>query len=392
MKLVYSLLQNKMSVLTYNVELIPKSQEDFLKIEKILDANRFAWNKISKVYYGLGKNTDRKDLHKQTYFPIRREKPEIPAQVIIRAQNDVRAAYKSVVSNKHKIVKPIEKKKLSMRLDKRLYRLKEGLIFLTTLEKRCEFTFKTFEKFNELKAKYVFGDPLIFIRGGKLYAAISFKIPEIPVSSTPLAVGIDLGIKNIAATSDGKIYTDKKYLKEKRQLRFLKRKLRARKTKSARKHLKKIRRKEANRTKNFAHHLANKILDTEANVIVLEKLKGIKQKISKKRGKAFNNKFSQIPIAMLATIISYKAPLKGKTVRFVNPQNTSQIDHRTGQKDGVRKGNIYLGKDGILLHADINAAINIAKRSELPILSGNASYWQAVVNRLIVGNSLSRKV
>lgn len=381
-----------MSVLTYNIELTPKSQEDFLKIEKILDANRFAWNKISEVYYELGKDTDRKNLHDQTYFPIRKAKPEIPAQVIIRAQNDVRAAYKSVISNKHKIEKPIEKKKLSMRLDKRLYRLKKNSIFLTTLEKRCEFKFKTFDKFNELKSKYVFGDPLIFIRNEKLYAAISFKILEIPTSNAPLAVGIDLGIKNIAVTSNGKIYTDKKYLKEKRQLRFLKRKLKSRRTKSAKKHLKKIRRKEANRTKNFVHHLANKILDTQANVIVLEKLKGIKQKTSQKRGKSFNNKFSQIPIAMLATVISYKAPLKGKTVRYVSPEYTSQIDHRTGQKDGIRKGNIYLGKDGTLLNADINAAINIAKRSELPILSGNASYWQAVVNRLIVGNSLSRKV
>jgi putative transposase len=376
-----------MSVLAYNVELLPVCQGDSSKIQKILEANRFAWNEISKVQYELGNKLDRKDLHNKTYFPIREARPEIPAQVVIRAQNDVRSAYKSIISNKHRIQKPIEKKKLSMRLDKRLYRLKGNSIFLTTLEKRCEFKFRTFNKFNELNSQYVFGDPLIFIRDNKLFASISFKIPETPISNQPLAVGVDLGIKNIAATSDGKIFTDKKYLKEKRRLRFLKRQLQSKGTQSARKHLKKTRNKEKNRTKNFVHNLANELLDTSANVIVLEKLKGIKQKTSQKRGKAFNNKFAQIPIAELARVLSYKAPLKGKTVRYVNPSYTSQIDHRTGQKDGTRKGNIYVGKDGVLLHADINAAINIAKRSELPILSSNASYWQAFVTEPIVDKS-----
>jgi IS605 OrfB family transposase len=379
-----------MPLLTYNVELLSESQENFAKIERILEANRYAWNEISKVVYDNGLNLDRKTIHDKTYYPIRNAKPEIPSQIIIRAECDVRSAYKSVCSNKHKISKPVEKKKLSMRLDKRLYRIKGDSTFLTTMGKRCEFTFNTFDKFNELKSKYIFGDPLIFIKSNKLFIAISFKIPEIPVKKS-IAVGVDLGIKNIATTSDGKIYQDKKYLKEKRKLRYIKRQLQKCGTKSARKRLKRLSKKERNRTKNFVHHLANRILDTKADVIVLEKLKGIKQKTAKRRKSSFNNKFSQIPIAELNRILSYKAPIKGKTVQYVSAAYTSQNDHRTGLRDGERKGNIYIGADGILLHADINAAINIAKRSELPILSSNASYWQVVVNRPNVFKSIFSK-
>ncbi len=370
-----------MPVLSYNVELLPKSQEDFQKIRKVLELNLFAWNKIAVVQYDMGSRLDRKELHSKTYFPLRKEMPNTPAQIIVRAQNDVRAAYRSIISNKHKIDGPIIKKKLGMRLDKKLYRLKGDSIFLSCLDKgeRIEFKFKYYSKVNELLAKYPFGDPLIFIRDNKLWISLSFKIPEIIPVKNPVAIGVDLGIKNFISMSDGTIYQDKKYLKEKRKLRFLKRQLWSKGTKSARKHLKKIRHKEANRTNHQCHLLANKILETKADVIVLENLKYIKQDC--KKGKKFNNKFSQVPIAKLNVILKYKAPLKGKTVRYVNPAYTSQIDSRTGKKSGVRKGNIYIGKDGILLHADINAAINIALRSKLPILRGNPSYWQAVVNR-----------
>ena len=88
-----------MPLLTYNVELLSESQENFAKIERILEANRYAWNEISKVVYDNGLNLDRKTIHDKTYYPIRNAKPEIPSQIIIRAECDVRSAYKSVCSN-----------------------------------------------------------------------------------------------------------------------------------------------------------------------------------------------------------------------------------------------------------------------------------------------------
>ena len=94
-----------------------------------------------------------------------------------------------------------------------------------------------------------------------------------------------------------------------------------------------------------------------------------------------------VPFYQLLTILTYKAVLLSKQVITVCPSYTSQIDHRTGLKDGIRQGCRYIGKDGFIQHADINAAMNIANRSKRPISQclKPLTYGQAVVNQPIVG-------
>jgi len=67
---------------------------------------------------------------------------------------------------------------------------------------------------------------------------------------------------------------------------------------------------------------------------------------------------------MLLSILTYKAPLKGKVVKTVNPAFTSQNDYR-GFEKGERKGCRYYASDGVVLDADWNASINIAKKYTL---------------------------
>jgi len=386
-------------MLTYNIEL-DCSADSFQKIKQILELNCIVWNNLSDVYFNVIKKRNRKLLHDKTYFNIREKHPEIPAQVIIRAENDVLATYRSIKSNKHNITKPALKENLSMRLDKRLYRISGNSIFVTTTEKRVELKFKLYNKVIELFNKYEYGDPLIFIRNNKIYLSVPFKNNEF-VAEKPndICVGIDLGMKNIAATSEGIIYKDKDFLARRRKLRFLKRQLKSKGTKSALKHKKKLRNKELNQSNDFSHRLTNAILkDTEANVIVLEDLKHIKKKTCKKNNKKFNNKivertfnnrWSQIPVRKIQTTLEYKAVLHKKRICYVNPANTSQINSLTNKKDGIRNKGRYMCEDNKTLHSDINASINIANRSKLPLSGDNverqkALFGQAVVNRPIV--------
>jgi IS605 OrfB family transposase len=128
--------------------------------------------------------------------------------------------------------------------------------------------------------------------------------------------------------------------------------------------------------------LANHIIkDTQADTIVLENLKSIKVKKHKYQNK---NRISQIPLYQLREFLTYKALLHNKQVITVSPAYTSQIDHRTGERDGLRVGGRYIGSDGQILHADCNAACNIAIRSKLPCSIGNYYVWQAKVNSPIV--------
>lgn len=291
------------------------------------------------------------------------------------------STYRTIKSNKHKITSPPIKNNLSMRLDKRTYSHKNGIFSIISLNKRVKYQPKLFPKLQELMSKYRFCDPLLFVRNSEIYMSITFDIPT-NLPQNKLAVGVDLGCINFAATSEGNLYQDKVFASNKRKLRWNKRKHQSKGTKSSRRKLKKLRHKEHNINKNFNHHLANKIIkDTNADTIVLENLKSLKVKKHKYQNK---NRISQVPMFELRRILTYKALLKNKQMITVNPPYTSQIDHRTGKLDGQRIGGRYIGKDNQVLHADINAACNIGLRSKLPCSIRNYYVWQVNVNSPIV--------
>lgn len=90
-------------------------------------------------------------LHSKVYHNIRKQFPDINSQVIIKAEQECLAAYRSAKSNKHKLKKPIEKKNLSIRLDKRLYSFPTNKsIKITTSSGKKHFNFKLYPKIVEL--------------------------------------------------------------------------------------------------------------------------------------------------------------------------------------------------------------------------------------------------
>ena len=373
-----------MSKLTYNTRLVFQSDSDKNKIVGMLEKQRFAWNECSKVKFNIPTNSIVL-LHGQFYTKFRQSQPEIPSQVVISAEQSVLSAYRSIKSNKQKLDKPPEKKKLSIRLDKRTYSYKNGVFSIISLEKRVKCSPYIYPKLQELISKYRFCDPLLFEKDGEVWICLTFDIPEV-LSQKKLALGIDLGCRVNAATSEGNLYIDKKFNGEKRKLRFNKRKLQSKSkdSKSAKRHLKKLKRKEANKNKNFSHLLANNLIkDTKADTLVLENLKSLKVKKNKYENK---NRVSQVPIYQLKQILTYKALLNEKTVIEVSPAWTSQIDHVSGKKEGDRKGRRFYAKSGKIYDSDINGAINIGLRSKLPVSqTEKLTYGQANVNSPIVG-------
>lgn len=284
-----------MSKLTYNTRLVFQNDSDKNKIVDMLEKQRFAWNECSKVKFNIPTNSIVL-LHGQFYTEFRQSQPEIPSQVVISAEQSVLSAYRSIKSNKHKRDQPPEKKKLSIRLDKRTYSYKNGVFSIISLEKRVKCSPYIYPKLQELISKYRFCDPLLFEKDGEIWICLTFNIPEI-LSQKKLALGIDLGCRVNAATSEGNLYVDKKFNGEKRKLRFNKRKLQSKSkdSKSAKRHLKKLKHKEANKNKNFSHHLANKLIkDTKADTLVLENLKSLKSRKINTRTKIGLVKFQSI--------------------------------------------------------------------------------------------------
>ena len=150
-------------MITYNTKLTG-SQEDLQSLRQILEYERFAFNEASKIQF-LEPTKSIIILHSKFYYKLRKWHPEIPAQILIRAEQACLSAYRSVKSNKHKISAPIVKKQLSMRLDKRLCskdKLCKYAIRITTAAKRKTFKFVLYPRLKELFDKYAYCDPLIY--------------------------------------------------------------------------------------------------------------------------------------------------------------------------------------------------------------------------------------
>lgn len=356
----------------------------------MLKAAKLAWNECSQVKFEKVPKNSIVDLHAAFYKDFRAKHPEIPADVVGAIINDVLSIFRTIKANKHKIDRAPIKTNLSIRLTKNTLSKKNGVFRIISLGKRIRCTPYLYPKLQEYLEQYPFCDPLLFIRDNEIWISLTFKLPE-RIPTNKLALGVDLGCRVNAATSEGNLYVDKKFNAEKRKLRYLKRKLRSasdRHSKKAKKHLKRLRRKEAHKNRNFTHHLTKKILnESSADVIVLEDLKSLKVKKHKYQNK---NRISQVPLAQLREILTYKALLLGKQVITVSPSYTSQIDHRTSKRDGQRIGGRYIGVDKQLLHADVNAACNIVLRSKLPCSIGNYFAWQAVVKTPIVGHGTDK--
>ena len=357
-------------MLTYKVELQFDSAESEAFWRKQLAFCRDCYNFASEIIWkdksvGLGQS----QLHRAVYRSEREKFPEMMSQLTIQTNRAVAGNYKS---NKRKF--KCIKKGLSSQLDKRLYsKLTRTSITLSSNvpHKRCTATFKRYAKFDELASKYVMSDPLISIaRDGRMFLSVTFKVPDIPVLDENDAIGIDLGVRRLATTSEGVAYSNADYLANRRKIRHNKRKLQEHKkhSHSARTKLKRLHRKEANVSKNMCHHLANELLNTDKSVLVMEDLTKIKQntqtfKNSDIKRTKHNNRMAQVPFYMLRMILTYKALHAGKRVETVSPYNTSRIDCRTQSTANCeRKGCRFYTADGRVFDADWNAAINILNR------------------------------
>jgi IS605 OrfB family transposase len=354
------------SKLSYNTRLIFESDQDENSVMEMLSWQQLAFNECSKVIFDLKKKSII-DVHKAFYGDFRKSQEKIPSQVVIAAQRECLARYKSVKSNKHKIKSPISKKNLSIQLDKRIYSVKGDVLSIISSNGRVKCKPYIYEKLSQFYGKYKLCDPSLYIKDGEIWIGLVFDLPDV-IHEQTLATGIDLGVRQFAVSSEGVVYDDKKFKKEKRRLRYLKRCLQGRASKgsrSAKKHLNKLKRKEANKNKDFIHKTASDIVKSvKGDVIAVENLKGIKKKKHKGQNK---NAISQVPLFDFVQKLEYKAPKYGRTVIKVDPRFTSQVDHSTGKKDGKRQGRRYYSKTGKVFDAEINAAINIARRTQHPV-------------------------
>ncbi|EFL27337.1 transposase [Streptomyces himastatinicus ATCC 53653] len=127
------------------------------------------------------------------------------------------------------------------------------------------------------------GESDLVCRDGMWFLNATCEVPEAAPNTEPVDfLGIDLGIVNIATTSDGQIMAGRALNRLRARERTLRTKLQKKNTPSARRRLKKRRRKEARRARDINHKIAKHVVaeaERTGRGIALEDLTGIRERV-----------------------------------------------------------------------------------------------------------------
>ncbi|WP_328755453.1 transposase [Streptomyces sp. NBC_01453] len=222
------------------------------------------------------------------------------------------------------------------------------------------------------------GESDLVCQGGKWFLIATCEIPEGDLNTHPVGfVGVDLGIVNIAATSDGARHCGRRINRKREQDRKLRSKLQKKQTKSAKRRAKKYAGKEARRNKDINHKISKRIVaeaERTGRGIALETLTGIRERARLRKPQ--RTTLHSWPFAQLGSFIAYKAKRAGAPVVYVDPAYTSQ---ECSKCHHIERGNrpaqaVFACRVcGFVDHADHNASHNIAHRGWMVWVCGARS-------------------
>ncbi len=338
------------------------------------------------------------ELHKQTYYPLRAQYPDLPAQLVCAARVKATETVKSALTwqKKHKkdYPKKVEKAKKKgkepprfkpvtcpqvqrcpIRYDQRSYWVKwdTSIASLATVQGRVELPFSV----PAYAAKYVgyktCSADLCF-RKGRYFLHIVVSVPAPAITPTDEVIGVDLGLNRPAVTSSGHFLGERRWKEQERRIFRLRRQLQKKGSKSAKRHLKKLSGKLFRQRRDHDHVLSKRIVQqaTPGSTIVVENLANIRETSKIGRGKKHQHvdtkrRFHSWSFAQFHTFLAYKAEARGMRVVKVDPRHTSQQCSKCGfqHRSNRRSQSLFLCRNRACkycLNADYNAAINIREK------------------------------
>src|SRR3984957_5774256 len=213
---------------------------------------------------------------------------------------------------------------------------------------------------------------------------VSIRCVDVPAEALPAtgqAIGIDLGVGVLVATSEGDLVENTRHGKKaaaklaKSQQALARKKRGSRRRRNAVEAVARCHRRVANQRADTLHKVS-RMLVNENDLIVHEKLKtanmvrrpkprpdGMRsfEPNGAKAKSGLNNSIYDAGWGILLQMVAYKAEDAGRHVIEVDPRNTSRTCSNCGYvaADNRRGAKFTCGKCGHQDHADVNAAINI---------------------------------
>jgi IS605 OrfB family transposase len=341
--------------LTLKIKLLPDKDQSALLVETIKEANTTC-NAISEVAWDK-KIFNQFNLHHVVYHSCKATF-RLSAQMLIRCISKVADSYK------------IDKKTQrhfrelgGITYDSRILTYKpDNIISLWAIGGRTKIPFVCH---NRKYIPYIKGEADLIYKKGKFYIFQSIEVPEEEIEDIEEFIGVDMGITDIAVTSDGIKHTADWLNTYREHRQFIRSSIQRKGTRNSRKLLKRISGKERTTATIINHTIAKRIVmlaKSEGKGIAVENLTNIRF-TSKRKNKKFKTKLGRWNFRQLRTFIAYKAKLNGVKMIVVDPRYTSQtchVCHHIGKRTNKMFNCTNYNCNVDIIDADQNAAINIA--------------------------------
>jgi IS605 OrfB family transposase len=355
--------------LTLELQLIPTAQQKDVLLSTMERFNAAA-SHAAEVGFEAGVFSQ-PSIHKLGYAEIR-ERFGLSAQMAVRAIGKAVEVFK-----RDKSVCPVFKPRGAVTYDERILSFK-GLdrVSLWTLSGRMILPL-AYGEYQGRRFDRIKGQVDLVYRGGKFFLYATVELPDKAPIEVKDFLGVDLGIVSLATDSDGNAHAGAPVEKVRRRRHESRRSYQKTGTKSAKRRLKRLARREANYRRNENHRIANELVRLAKDTgrgIGLEDLSGIRERTTvraKDRGKHSGWAFAQLQV-----FVSYKAELAGVPVVFVDARNTSRTCSACGHCEKAnRKSQAEFACQhcGFSENADLNAARNVRDRANVKWLDLVAS-------------------
>jgi IS605 OrfB family transposase len=346
--------------LTAKVKLLP-TPEQAAALRRTLETANAACDYISRQAW-RARVFRQFSLHKLVYYDVR-ERFGLSAQVTVRCIAKVADAYKLDRRTRRSF-----RRDGAIAYDSRILRWKrdEQAVSIWTMDGRQTIPFACGERQGELLRGQK-GESDLALVDGVFYLLATCQVEAPEAAEWEEALGVDLGLVNIATDGDGEVFSGALVNNLRRRHAKLRARLQSKGTKSAKRLLKKRRRREQRFARDVNHVIAKRIVEKAegtGRAVALEDLTGIRERITvRKRQRRRHHSWA---FHDLRAKIEYKAALAGVPVVLVDPRNTSRTCPACGCVDKanrVSQREFSCVECGFSGHADTIAAVNIGRRA-----------------------------
>ncbi|MDP3063198.1 MAG: transposase [Chloroflexota bacterium] len=341
--------------LVVNLKLLPAAEQD-RSLGQTLERANAACNAISATAW-QERVFGQYRLHKLLYYSIKAEFG-LTAQMVVRCIAKVADAYKMDRKAK-RTFRPLG----SIAYDDRILRfLKDDRVSIWTVSGRQTIAYTCGERQRAL-LPFRAGETDLVHRDGKFYLNVVCEVDEPPLLEATDVLGVDLGIVNIAADSDGATYSGGQVNGLRKRHAKLRARLQSRGTRSATRLLKKRSRKESRFARDVNHRISKRLVakaQCTKRAIALENLQGIRSRIKVRRPQ--RRQQHSWAFFQLRSFVEYKARLAGVPIVLVDPHYTSQTCPGCGHVASANRKTQALfscTSCGLAGPADVVAAENI---------------------------------